>query len=432
MKPNQSIEFSQHIYRQLLRLYPQSYRTTYETEMFHVFTDQCREAYQKRGGLGLLFLWLRTLVDVGKTVVIEHVSAPNAQVGLLEAMPNAPLPWKGVLLVLIPGLVFFISQIEQVISDNDWFFIVYYRAAFVLIVPVLFVWAFTRRFPVWGLIPLGLLYGTLQSYSPIYLLGKLPFMPRSKVIWKVFDFALDPYYFVPVLACLILICGLVWYSVRRRQFSRTAWAWLALYGVLLAFQLVAETYRSYERDVFYFGANWESIKLFFLQTPISYLYSSLPFLLLVFIGKLFARKHGGLSFLLLLGYLLPTVVFGRYGGEWTDYIPFYVVALVALIYRFTVALVAPVWLVREASTRGRQRAASIPVAVAIFFHMALNIAVSVLVTRLYAYQMNWLDFVLAVWNQVLVAAGLGLAVALYLPKEKDTVNVSPPLITVTE
>ena len=51
-------------------------------------------------------------------------------------MPNAPLPWKGVLLVLIPGLIFFVSQIEQVISDKDWFFIVYYRAALFLILPV--------------------------------------------------------------------------------------------------------------------------------------------------------------------------------------------------------------------------------------------------------------------------------------------------------
>ena len=163
MKTNRWIALSQRLYRWLLHLYPQAYRTTYESEMFHVFTDQCREAYAQRGRLAMLSLWLRTLVDVGVTVVREHLSDPQAKVGLLEAMPNAPLPWKGVLLVLIPGLIFFVSQIEQVTSGNDWFFLAFYRAGYFLILPVLLVWVLTRRFPVWGLIPFGLLYETLWS-----------------------------------------------------------------------------------------------------------------------------------------------------------------------------------------------------------------------------------------------------------------------------
>jgi hypothetical protein len=431
MTTNRWIEISQYLYRQLLRLYPQAYRTTYESEMFHVFTDQCRDAYQHRGGLGMLSLWLRTLTDVGKTVVIEHISHPNAKVGLLEAMPNAPLPWKGVLLVLIPGLIFFISQIEQVTSDKDWFFFAYYRAAFFLIVPVLLVWLFSRRFPVWGLIPLGLLFGTLQSYSLDYSRNKLAFTLHLEAIWKVFGYALDLYYVIPVLVCLILICGLIWYNSHYRQFSKPAWGWLALYGALLVFQIVGETYRSYILEVVRNGSSWESVKQFVIQIPLSFLYSSLPFLLLVFIGTLFARQHGGLSFLLLLGYLLPIVVFGRY-GEWTDYIPFYAVTLSVLVYRFIVALVAPVWLVREASVRGRQRAAAVPVAIAIFCQMALNMAVSMLLTRQYAYQMSWLDFMLTIWNQILIAVGLGLAVALYLPKEKEVTFSSPPLMAVTD
>jgi len=429
MTTNRWIEISQHLYRHLLRLYPQSYRTTYEAEMFHVFTDQCREKYQQRGGLGMLSLWLRTLVDVGKTVVVEHVSDPNAKVGLLEAMPNTPLPWKGVLLVLIPGLIFYISQIEQVTSDMDWFFFAYYRAAFFLIVPVLLVWLFARRFPLWGLIPLGLLCGTLQSYGGYYLSNKLDFTPHLEAIWKVFGYALDLYYVIPVSICLVLICGLIWYNVYHHQFSKSAWRWLALYGVLLAFQLVGETCRC-----IYLGSNWESITQLILQRLPWTLYGSLPFLLLVFIGKLFARKHGGLSFLLLLGYLLPNLALWRSSpdGEWTDYTLFYGMALLALIYRFIVALVAPVWLVREASIPGRQRAASISADVAIFCRMAINIAGGVLVTNQYIFQMSWLNYVLTIGNQLLIAAGVGLAVALYLPKEKDSAVVSPPLEAVTE
>jgi len=436
MKPNRSIELSQHIYRQLLRLYPQSYRTTYETEMFRVFTDQCREAYQGRGGLGLLTLWLRTLMDVGKTVVIEHISDPNAKVGLLDAIPNAPLPWKGVLLVLIPGLIFFVSQIEQVTSNGDWFFFAYYRAAYFLILPVLLIWIFTRRFPVWGLIPLGLLYGTLESYGPGYLIDKLTFLKLSDTL-VLSGITFDLNYLMPVSVCVVLLCGLIWYNARRRQISRSVSGWLALYGALIIFQIVVEAQRRIVQEVAYSGSNWQTVlgsadmKQFLFQMPLWYLYTSLSFLLLVFIGKIFARKHGGLSFLLLLGYLLPTIVFGRY-GEWTDIIPFYWVTSVVLIYRFVVALVAPVWLVREVSITGRQRAAAIPVAVAVICHVTLNVIVNIIMANQYAYQMSLVDLALAVWNQVLVAAGLGLAVALYLPREKDTAVVSLPLETVTE
>ena len=429
MNTNRWIEISQYLYRQLLRLYPQAYRTTYETEMFRVFTDQCRDAYQQWGRLGMLSLWLRTLMDVGKTIVIEHISDPNAKVGLLDAVPNAPLPWKGVLLVLIPGMIFFISQIEQVTSNGDWFFLAYYRAAYFLILPVLLIWILTRRFPIWGLIPFGLLYGTLRSYNLGYLISKFPFISYPNGL-NLFGITFDPVYLIPVSVCVALLCGLIWYNARHHQFSKSAWGWLTLYGALLIFQIVAVTYRAYTQEIIN-GSDWESIKQSIFQSPIWYLYDSLPFLLLVFIGKIFARQHGGYSFLLLLGYLLPVIVFGRY-GEWMDFIPFYAVVLAVLIYRFVVALVAPIWLVREASSQGRQRAAAVPVALAILCQMILNIVINVLLINQYAYQINWLDFALGIWNQLLIAAGLGLAVTLYFPKEKDTAVVSPPLEAVTE
>ena len=105
MKTNRWIELSQRFYRQLLHLYPQTYRATYEMEMFRVFTDQCRDAYKQRGKFGILSLWPRILIDVGITATLEHITDPRAKLGLLEVKPDAPLPWKGVLLVLIPGLV---------------------------------------------------------------------------------------------------------------------------------------------------------------------------------------------------------------------------------------------------------------------------------------------------------------------------------------
>ncbi len=429
MKTNRWIELSQRFYRQLLRLYPQAHRTTYETEMFRFFTSQCREAYQQRGRLGILLLWLRTFVDVGKTVVIEHISDPNARAGLLEAAPNAPLPWKGVFLVLIPGLVFFISQVAQVTTDKDWFFYAYYRAAYFLIVPVLLVWIFTRRFPVWGLIPLGLLFGTLQSYNPGYLLRKIPFLPHSEVMWKGFGFALDPYYIVPISVCLALLCILIWYAARNRRLSMPLWLWLAVYMALIIFQLVVVIQREYSQNVAN-GFDWRFIKLFIAQVPLSYLYSSLPFLLLVFIGSLFVHQHRGLSFLLLLGYLLPTIVIGRY-GEGINSVPFSAVVLTVLVYRIIVALVAPIWLTRAVSFPDQRRAAAIPVAMAVFCHIALNIILNLALANQYTYQLSFLDYVSSIWNQLIVVVGIALAVPLYFPGQKNS-SVSPPLVVVTE
>ncbi|MBN2115756.1 MAG: hypothetical protein JW730_04255 [Anaerolineales bacterium] len=426
MKTNRWVASSQRLYCWLLQLYPQAYRAIYESEMLHLFSDQCQEAYKQRGRAGILSLWLRTLVDVGVTVIREHLSDPDARVGLLDAAPNKPLPWKGVLLVLIPGLIFFVSQIEQVTSNNDWFFLAFYRAGYFLILPVLLVWLVTRRFPVWGLIPLGLLYETLWNYSQRSNLGNLPFIGHwfdndSVVLFGMRTSPYDLKNSLVVSLCAILLGILIWYSARQRQISRSAWKWLGVYGLMIALSIAGEFYR--------FASWWplDETREYFLQIPVWDLYQTLPFLLLVFIGMFFARKHGGLTFLLLLGYLLPTVIFGRY-GSWNEPISFYLVSLAVLMYRFVVALVAPVWLVRAASVPGRQRAAAIPVAIAIFCHVALNFIVSLAWAGEIGYPATVFELVFNSWGQLIVAAGLALAVTLYLPREKDQAVASPPAL----
>jgi hypothetical protein len=428
METNHWIELSQRFYLQLLHLYPQAYRSTYKTEMFHVFSDQCRETYTQRGRRGMLWLWLRTLVDLSITATHEHFMDPQAQLGLLEARPDAPLPWKGVLLVLIPGLIFFVSQIVQLTSSKDWFFLVFYRAAYFLILPVLLVWFFTRRFPIWGLIPLGLLYGTLGSYNPSYLISKLPFLDLPHSV-NFFNAAVNPGAIIPVYVCVVLLCGFIWYYARRGQIPRSAWIWLGLYGLLILFQIGGEGYRF----IAWQGQDWSTAlniadsKQYLFQIPLWYLYSSLPFLVLIFISLFFSRKYGGYSFLLLFGYLLPTVIFGRYDTTQHTAIPFYVVSLVVLLYRFVVALFAPVWLVRAASIPKRQRAAAIPVAIAILSEIFLKIIGFLALTNQNGYQFSPLDLALTIWNQLIVAAGLGLAVTLYF--SRDQTAISPLALT---
>lgn len=415
MNTNRWIEWSQRVYHRLLSLYPKAYREDYEMEMFRLFTDQCKDAYKQNGKQGILSLWPRTLADVGITALREHLADPNAKLGLLEAQPDAPLPWKGVLLVLIPGLIFFVSQIVQLTSNQDWYFLAYFRASYFLILPVLLVWIFTRRFPIWGLIPLGLLYAVLKQYNPSYLLTKI-FSDKFPDKLVLFHLTFDPGYLIPVSACLILLCGLIWYNAYNKRITKSAWTGLGIYGLLSVLQIAAEGYRFITANHW----NWlTALRLFntvpyFIQMPLWYLYDSLAFLLLVFIGALFARKYSGLSFLVLIGYLLPTVIFGRY-GLWNEATPFYLVSLAVVIYRFVVALIAPVWLVREASIPGRQRAAAIPVAIAIISQLALNIVDFAAAASQYNYQLSPLDFALNIWGQLILAAGLGLAVALYSP-----------------
>jgi hypothetical protein len=418
MKTNRWIVLSLRCYRQLLRLYPQAYRAIYEMEMLRVFTNQCREAYQLQDQLGILLLWSRTLIDLAVTIVREHLSDPQAKVGLLEAMPNTPLPWKGVLLVLIPGLLFFVGAIERLTETNEWFFLAFYLAGYFLILPVLLVWLLTRRFPIWGLIPFGLLYRTLESYSPSYLIDKLP------------------YFLIAVSACAVLLCGLIWHDARHQGISRGAWKWLGLYGLLVVLQIargiIAEIIA---REFAWQNLGWQTIlysiemKQVIVQIILWFLYTPLSLLLLVFIGKVFSRKYGGLSFLILLGYLLPTVIFERY-DTWNDPVPFYLVGIVLFVYRFVVALVAPVWLVRAASLASRQRAAAIPVAIAIICHISPNVIVSPAWGNATGYQ-TLLDLAAVIWEQLMIAAGLGLAVALYLRKKKDQAVLSPPTLVPT-
>jgi hypothetical protein len=356
-------------------------------------------------------------------------------VGLLEAAPNKPLPWKGVLLVLIPGLIFFVSQIEQVTSNNDWFFLAFYRAGYFLILPVLLVWLLTRRFPVWGLIPLGLLYETLWNYGQRVDIGSLPWIGRFVFDDKfiLFNTRMSIYnakYIAAVAVCLIPLGVLIWYHASHRQIPRVAWIWLGLYGLLIVLRIGGAVYQFYEVQ----GWTWPAELMEYLyQMSLWYLYDdSLPFLLLVFIGLLFAHRHGGFSFLILLGYLLPTVVFGRYGA-WNNAVPFYLVSPAVLIYRFIVALVAPIWLVRAASIQSRQRAAAIPVAAAIVCHITLYLIIYLGWGNTLGYPTSLIDFATVVWWPLLIAVGLGLAVALYLPKREDQAAVSPPaLVGATE
>jgi hypothetical protein len=58
---------SPRVYTLLLLAYPATFRREYGAQMGQVFRDSCRDQKRKGGNIGLLQLWLQTLLDLFKT-----------------------------------------------------------------------------------------------------------------------------------------------------------------------------------------------------------------------------------------------------------------------------------------------------------------------------------------------------------------------------
>jgi len=125
MAQSTKVQTAIRIYTALLWLYPRAHRQDYGPLMVQLFQDQCKEAYTHQHIWGLLQVWLRTLRDLVTTAIQEHLHLA-AQLGLAN-QPLTPLPWRQVLLVLLPGLWTFTSLIEIL------------PTLFILILPVIWV-----------------------------------------------------------------------------------------------------------------------------------------------------------------------------------------------------------------------------------------------------------------------------------------------------
>jgi hypothetical protein len=380
MNTNRQIEISRQIYTRLLGLYPQEHRSEYGTEMALLFVDQCRAAVNQRGKPGLAALWLHTLVDLCKTVLIEHFSTPHARSGLLQGTPGRPLPWKGVLLVLVPGLVFFVSQIGT-LTGKDWFFTTLNWAAYAFLVPVLLIWLYTKKFPIWGLVPLGLAFRNFtdqRAYYWLYRLSLLFILPLKAKIQPASNLLVgDGFLGVPLLSFIILVC-LAFIVYRRQKFSRPGWVWLGVYALIVFLRPLIEligALKAYQLDPKYL-----TIFKYLVSPLVNDLLDTVPavlFLILILLGYLLAYRHGRAAILLLLGYLLPVILYGTYQtyqGSTTAGIPPVWINTVVFTYRLCIALIAPIWLARSASKRGLTLAVLIPTSIAILSQVGMQIA----------------------------------------------------------
>ena len=424
METKRWINISRRVYARLLYLYPAGHRAEYGADMLQVFTDQCRTANQAHTGLAFLVLWARTLIDLGINVVREHFTSPQGGLGGLENGPIQPLPWKGVALVLAPGLIFFGSQVAQ-LTGQDWFFLMVYRAGYFLILPVLAVWAWTRKFPVWGLIPLGLLVNTLLSFG--FRLQFQPYPGTNNVNpllrWLVPVMkAISPTTLevTSSIAILLAILALLWLAKRRVGIPGRAWAWLGVYAALLIFYILVNVYPILSTKIVAINelvaalVRADNLKVVILLASY-YLYIYGGFLVLILLGALLAGRHGRLAALLPLGYLLPTVLYGRVSNDWPtpgtpEFTLMLTVGAAALTYRFLVALAGPLWIVRSATGRMQKRASMTSLMVLVGIQAAFNLVMG--------FNSGWIREALAnayfaISGQLIVGAGLALALALY-------------------
>jgi nitrate/nitrite-specific signal transduction histidine kinase len=60
-------------YRALLYVYPAAHRRVFGPCMAQLFRDLCRDAVEQDGTFGLVELWIRTLLDLAYTALVEHL-----------------------------------------------------------------------------------------------------------------------------------------------------------------------------------------------------------------------------------------------------------------------------------------------------------------------------------------------------------------------
>ncbi len=65
---------SERVYRALLAAYPREFRREYGPQMRQVFRDLCREELRKNRKRGLVWLWIRTVLDLATTAAVARIS----------------------------------------------------------------------------------------------------------------------------------------------------------------------------------------------------------------------------------------------------------------------------------------------------------------------------------------------------------------------
>jgi hypothetical protein len=380
------MRLSRSLYAALMHFYPERHRIDFGVPMEQLFSDQCREAYRHSGSLGILAVWLSTFPDLCRTAIQEHWSVPNSRMDLIAPDPNQRLPWKSTALILIPGAFLFACQIGGLFG-SDWYFNLFQRVGYFLMIPVVAVWWRARKYPVWGLVPLGMsVFGISRVFPTAFfirlysLANRLPANPLESLLpyASQIAFTLAALFFT---ASFLVAIWLFFLHARRFKLSRRAKISVLAIGVLLI------AYWSYTL----YGLWWlytdpvagllqpgSAIDLPFFSLLFTnwvdniFSDTTIWLILLAALGTRFSRSFGKLAVLIPLGFLLPTIIFGITGSGAISDPGMLGIIPVVLFWRLLIAIVSPLLLLRALSPQEQSWIALPPVALALLMRLLLT------------------------------------------------------------
>jgi hypothetical protein len=337
------VTLAERMYRMVLWLYPARHRQAYGGPMLQHARDLGLAARQ-RGPWHVALLCPRLLKDGIVNAAVEHMEV----IGMTDKR-YTPVPWLSVMLAALPGLLAAVSRRQTALLDSLLPILGYlYLGLVVLASPI--IWWKRRRFPVWALLPSGILIWSLT-----YMAGSV----LSRQVGSPHIFGLQWTGIGTWITLIHLVLATVLFVVLLRGRRIPSYAWVAFGIIVLSNALMA---------VFYSLARYDGTEL--LSGMVQYFTASdlgpIEGLMLVAVGLLAARQHGVLASLVVVGgysymCLDSDYLFGHSLREW--------VGLSAYLAAVTVSflVVVPVALLRAKTPLGRALAVFVPT---VIFHVA--------------------------------------------------------------
>lgn len=117
---NVFIRPSERIYDFLLKFYPENYRIEFEEEMKYVFSESLKDAYSEHGGQGIIVLWARTMIDTGKSLVIQHIEDQKGSNFMKTKNTDVLMQNKAVLWVALGTALLLLIPLIGMLVSSEW------------------------------------------------------------------------------------------------------------------------------------------------------------------------------------------------------------------------------------------------------------------------------------------------------------------------
>ena len=364
---------AERIYTWLLKLYPAQHREKFEEDMLLHARDMNRDA-DRLGRWRVARLCASLVRDGFVNAWLEHWEA-----GMGKKREFEPASWLVVLLAALPGLLILVTRrLPGQLTPLP--LIIWNLYLVILVIGVPLIWWRIKKYPVWALLPLGALVWNL-----VYLAGNglsgLASAPQAQVPGMQAGIA---------ALNIIVMIGIAAVVLRRQRLPRAAW-------ILVGFMVVGNLLLAvlYSMEVSRTEGLLTGLVRYFTTAGIG----PLEGLMLVAVGMLFAREHGVLAILILVGgysYMFADsdYLFGYPQRDWA-WLGMYF-AVITILY----LIVVPVALLRAKTRLGRALAVFVPLVAFYFLHFAVPLLVIPEPVRIMPGEVVWtinilLSFVLA-------------------------------------